>query len=1314
MNNLHTYLPQDRRRALARGENLPSRAHGSVLFADISGFTPFTEALRHAYGSRRGAEELTKHLDAVYTALIGEVERYGGSVTAFAGDAITCWFGDAGRGTGDGGRGTAACAACCALALQTAMQPFAQIPLPNGEMGRLTIKIGIATGTVRRLVVGDEAHYWLDVLAGETVNRTAVAEQLATAPDILLDEATVYALGETITVAEWRTSNATGERFGVLGGNTAVIQPAPIPLLPHLDEETTRPWLNPLVYEREKTGHPLLQTDFRPCVALFIRFVGIDYEADTAAAQLNQFIRPLQAILARYEGTLIDLTFGDKGSYAYLNFGALSLHEDDARRAAKTALELQETARSLLFLRPLQIGITYGVMRTGAYGGLSRRHYGALSDEVNVAARLMSTAAPGQILVSGRIHKQLAPNFLFGAEQQVSLKGKQEPMSVFPLYGEQKQRPIHLSEPNYHTPIIGREAEQRLLAEKLTLAQQGQAQIVAIIGEAGLGKSRLAWQAAQLAFQQGFRSYGGACQSDGLNTPYLVWKQIWTSFFALDTTHTPAQQIHHLREQVRRYVPERENALPLLGRLLTLPIPENSFTEGLEPKNRQTALHVLLEDCLKQASQEAPLLLLIEDLHWIDALSHELLVALTQALSRCPIFFLTVHRPTELPRLQTRPNFTPLHLAALNETEARQMIQAKLAQLYPRQGGDVSPALVQKLLARAEGNPFYLEEVLNFFHGRGLDPRHETNWEAELPDSLHALILSRLDQLQPSQQRTMRVASVIGRLFPVSWLIGYYPALGELPQVQADLAVLHTLDLTLLDSLEPELVYVFKHIITHEVTYESLPYATRARLHEQLAAYLEEIEAPLDSIAYHYGQSDNTAKKISYWQKAAEAAQTSYANEIALDYYEHLLTLLHTAPEKMPIYQQCGVVWERVGQFAKAEAAYRHALALAEELADREATAVMQYALGKLGQLRSQYEMALAWLAEAEKNYTAVGNQQGLVQVAAETGRTLYRQGLPEQSHQRMSAALAMAHQNDDQRGLAQLYNNLAVLAYAQADMPTAQKHWQAALTLRRELGDKWDTAASLNNLGIIPWLQGDLTAAQELFAESLALKRQMGDKVGIANSLHNLGAVAYDARDYPTAQQFFTEALALRREIEDKVGMAHTLHKLGLLACDRGELAVARARHSEGLALAQAIGAIPSVALALFGLGRVALAEAVAAPTPDHIAEAHRLLRQSLRLNYESGWPLSAASDLIGLARLAVVDGQFVRAVQWLGTAVSTLTAAQAKIRQEVVPLYEQTITLTRAKLGETDFAAAWAEGETMNLEQAIAYAEEQAPHDE
>ena len=340
--NLHTYLPQDRLRALARGETLPDRAHGSVLFADISGFTPLTETLQAALGPRRGAEELTKHLDAVFAALIAAVERFGGSVIGFAGDAITCWF--------DETHALAAPrAAACALALQEAMNAFAEITLPNGGTAALALKVTVASGPARRFAVGDPQIHYLDTLAGETVARTATAEHLVQKGEVLLDEATIQALGGTAMVREWRTEN-NAQRFAVLAQLTGETPPLTLPAcglaLPAAD---LRGWVLSLVVEREQSGHGAFLTEFRPCVALFVRFLGIDFDAAEAEAQLDAFMQQAQTLIRQYEGTLMDMTIGDKGSYAYINLGVLSVHEDDARRAVKIALDLQAAAVNWAF-----------------------------------------------------------------------------------------------------------------------------------------------------------------------------------------------------------------------------------------------------------------------------------------------------------------------------------------------------------------------------------------------------------------------------------------------------------------------------------------------------------------------------------------------------------------------------------------------------------------------------------------------------------------------------------------------------------------------------------------------------------------------------------------------------------------------------------------------------------------------------------------------------------------------------------------------------------------------------------------------------
>ncbi|MCA9972756.1 MAG: adenylate/guanylate cyclase domain-containing protein, partial [Anaerolineales bacterium] len=310
---LPTYLPQDRLRALARGETLPERTTGAALFADISGFTPLTEKLTRTLGPRRGIEELTRTINAVYAALIARVERFGGSVIGFAGDAMTCWLDE----LPDSGAHQPAAwrAVTAAFALQAVMRRFPDLGL----------KVAVTSGPARRLVVGDPADRYWDVLAGHTITRLATAEHLASQGDVVVDEPTCQILGDRARVEAWRTD--ADARFAVLADLADPAEAAPAAMLPRaMSAEELGAWVNTAVLAREQAGQGAFLTEFRPAVALFLRFTGIDYEADAAGAQLDAFLRQVQAALRLYEGTLIQLTIGDKGSYLYAAFGAPVAH----------------------------------------------------------------------------------------------------------------------------------------------------------------------------------------------------------------------------------------------------------------------------------------------------------------------------------------------------------------------------------------------------------------------------------------------------------------------------------------------------------------------------------------------------------------------------------------------------------------------------------------------------------------------------------------------------------------------------------------------------------------------------------------------------------------------------------------------------------------------------------------------------------------------------------------------------------------------------------------------------------------------------
>jgi predicted ATPase len=303
------------------------------------------------------------------------------------------------------------------------------------------------------------------------------------------------------------------------------------------------------------------------------------------------------------------------------------------------------------------------------------------------------------------------------------------------------------------------------------------------------------------------------------------------------------EQITALELELERIDPLFARRAPILGPALNLPIPDNDLTQNLDAKLRKESLETLVADCIHFYSNQVPLLIVLEDCHWIDPLSLDLLETVERRIADLPIMILKICRPSMAPKKsgadQQLAYFHEIHLTEFTPEETRLLIEAKLAYLY-KQEYSVPDRFVQQITTRAQGNPFYIDEIVNLLHDRGLEIADLQSLETfELPDSLHSLIISRIDQLTENAKTTLKVASVIGRSFQARWLWGIYPKLGTPKQVIEQLQELSKLDITPLDTPGPELEYLFKHILTRDVAYESLTLATRSRLHELIAAYIE-------------------------------------------------------------------------------------------------------------------------------------------------------------------------------------------------------------------------------------------------------------------------------------------------------------------------------------------------------------------------------------------------------------------------------------------------------------------------------------------
>lgn len=1340
---LARYLSQDRRAALAQGVELPERSSGMALFADIAGFTELGKQLTSeagARGARGGSEALAARVDAVYEALNAQVERFGGSVVSFAGDALGCWFDDA--------LGASALRAfACAHAMQQAMHGF------DG----MALKVAVACGSARRMVVGDPAIQRLEAVGGAVVERLGSAERVARAGEVLVDRASAEALGPALAVREWRA--AAGQTFAVGEPAAGFAWPAAwppaasathaaAPLAP-LDAGMLRPWLLSAVIQREQAGHGTYLAELRHVVALFVRLGGIDYDADPlAGAKLDQAVRCVQGVAAHLGGVLLQLTLGDKGGYAYVAFGAPWAHEDDALRGVRAARELVSALQALGFLQPTSIGLSGGPARTGAYGARSRATYGALGDDTNLAARLMAVAAPGEILVSDALRRVLAPEYVLRRLEPVRVKGRAEPVAVHAVSGEQRSSAARLQERRYGIAMVGRQHELARAEEALFAALDGQAQVITLSGEAGIGKSRLLAELLQSAQRRGFRVVSGACEAAGRNTPYLAWRPVWRTLLGVGDRGDSGDcdGAATLHDAVGSLIPARGQAVPVLAPLLGLSIEQSEFTRALTPQERANVLTAMLEEALAALATREPLLIAIEDLHWIDPASLELLETLVRGAPPLTLAFVLAHRPAERngdapSRADALPACTRIELHPLTPPEVAQLVAIRLAAWEPDCGEALERVLAERLNVQAEGNPFYMEELLNHLRDGHVTLRQwaeDAKRQAELPPSLASLILARIDRLSEAQRATLKTASVIGHQFRVDWLHGCYPALGELPEVKAELEELERLDITPQCAPEPELAYLFKHAVTREVTYESLPQATRVRLHGQFARYLETLDARqhLDLLVHHYALSDDLVKQREYLRRAAESAQAEYANEIALAYWERLLPLVLDERERAHVELQMGALLTILGRNDEALGRLEVALDFAQRSGERRLEAQAAQALGKTLARGGKHEEANRWIDRALAIWQSLGARR-------EEGRAMHSKiaALPfgQWSHKRDwaekaleiakscgdtatellatgSLSAALRELGDGRRGNALLEDAGAgarrlgerqvwadfslLLAIAHSD----RGHFLEAIALQtevlsfaRETGDKNLTIRALRALATNDRRVGNHVSAGTRLEAAMQLAKAAGAMTRQVTILDSLAYLAMHQSDFASARKYLDELIALAGRLSSP-----RIEKQALICIGRVELCEGQLDHAEealerARSMVDAHGSLEH-AEQLDYLGLVALAR-------GHLSAAHIHLRAALAMRRDSSLEQRVYSLGSMAAWLARCE-RMKEAATVAGAAGHACEASGFKPDPYTTNLMQTAIASARRSLSLAEFDAAWSAGLAMSLDDAVTLA--------
>jgi tetratricopeptide (TPR) repeat protein len=783
--------------------------------------------------------------------------------------------------------------------------------------------------------------------------------------------------------------------------------------------------------------------------------------------------------------------------------------------------------------------------------------------------------------------------------------------------------------------------------------------VLCLSGEAGIGKSRLVAEAVAAGERLGFAVHGGACRSYGTTTGYLVWRSILAGLLDVDPALPLNQQRAAVLRRLAGYGPNWAERAPLLTPVLGLPIPDSGLTRSLDPQARVELLRWMLVDLVRREAAGRPLLLVLEDCHWIDPPSMALLELLVHNLADQPVLVVAAARSevagaSPLAPLARLGHGTELPLEILLPPAAEELATERLRASYG-EGVELPAEVVRAIADRAGGNPFHLEELVAFLHARGIDPSDRRRLAAvEIPDSLHRLVQARLDQLDEGEQATVKVASVIGRVFRARWLWGSYPEVGSPEEVARHLDHLDALGLTPLRSTVPEAEYGFKHAIIQEVAYDGLAFGMRQTLHEAVGRFIEDVYADrldeyVDVLAHHYGHTRNEDKQRVWFRAAADAAKAGYANEAAVEQYERLLPLL--PPEQTgDVLLELGAVWHLVGRWADAEQAYRRAIEVAGRSGERPLLAASTRDLGILIMRTRSYTEGVALLDEAALELEALGDLRGLAVALDRLAFAAIQQGAYSDAAKAADHHLAIATQAGDPREVSGALHNLGLVAWDTGRRDEALDLLRRALDAAAEAGDRRGEGRIASDLAAVHAEGGAHRPMVSYLGQAFSIARQIGDRWVVALCIGNAAELHLLRGEYAQATRYSAQVLRVALELGDWAQIIMGVGRFAAIAAATGEADRAEQLLIRAEALARAVGDtftlhayLPQHAKLLADQGR--------------LEEAERLTREVLEPTADADTPMRLQAELLSL-RLRVALGRLPAA-----DAIQRLTVMAAAV---------------------------------------------------
>ncbi len=987
-------------------------------------------------------------------------------------------------------------------------------------------------------------------------------------------------------------------------------------------------------------------------------------------------------------------------------FGLPTAQEQDPDNAVLAGLDILHEANAIAAELEAERGLPGFQVRVGIDTGLVLIGGGTEGEDavtglpVNLAARLESAAGPGTVLISHHTYQHIRGVFDVQPLDPIQAKGFEEPVPVYRVLRRKARsfRTRRRGVEGVETRMIGRDAELSILQNLYhTIIQQHVAHSAIVVGEAGLGKSRLLYEFENWGDLQPYNVhlYRGRARPETQHLPFGLLRDVFVfrcGIFDDDGVSAIREKLVAGFHGVLGESYPSDAAAHLVGHLLGYDFSASPHVRPLLGDARQLRTQAIqhMGAYFRAAATNDPMVLLLEDLHWADDSSLEVIEMLLATLQDRPVLILGAARPTLYERrpdwLADRPRHRRIDLKLLANDASGRLVTEIL-----QKAGTIPKRLCDLIVARAEGNPFYVEELIKMLIEQGVierttagEPPSPVSFSAEagegaetgladmelwqirlerldtieVPATLTGVLQARLDSLPGEEREALQRASIVGRLFwdaAVAYVGGVESStLAPIWSILGRREIVYPREET---SFEGTREYVFKHALLRDVTYESVLRRRRREYHRRAAEWLilaggERVDEFADLISAHYAVAGDEAAEAQWQIRAARHAAARFALPEAERAINRALALLPAsdAETRFSLLLEREALFHLQGRRDSQAADLAALTTLAKTMGNPACLADVALRQAVYHNAIGEFQMANDFARAAGEQATIAGDLERQARARLLAGHSHRVRGQYDAAHVDFGAALDLARRAGARDVEAECLRAIGVTAQEQGDTSIQRDSFQQALALARDVGDKRSERRTLNSLGVMLENLGDYEQARAYFEESLVLGRAIGDRAGIGTVLGNLGVTAMDTGDIHGARAYFEEALQIARETGDTVGVDVWLLNLAFVVATEGDLETALSYYIEARRGFERTGDRSSLGYVLNGQGRILL-------EAGRPLEAIDLLRAAVVLREELAQTHLTAESRLLLAETLAALGELPPARETLALALPVLS---------------------------------------------------------